>query len=369
MGPGLMAAFSSLIPELEDAIAHGTPKRRTEALKRITILFLDGAVRFNEDHVRVFDQVFGFLIEEIETQALAELSLSLAPVPNAPVEVVRRLAKNDDIAVASPVLQRSRRLGENDLIEIAKTKSQAHLLAISGRPAIAENVTDVLVERGDQNVVRSVAANRGARLSSGSFTKLASRAENDDELAEKVGLRPDVPPDVFRDLLLKATEVVRTRLMRAAGPETQAEIKRVLAKVVTEVGARAMPRDFSAARKTVDALRQQGRLNEQKLLEFAAAGHYEEMVVALAQLCAVTVDVADRLLTGDRPDPVLILCKSAGWGWSTARSIITARPSAKSNPNYGLDAAKSNFERLSSSTAQRVMRFWQARNPLRQLAL
>src|SRR6266851_5003512 len=152
-----MAASTSPIPELEDVIQTGSPERRADALKRITAFFLSGASRFNEDHVRLFDDVFGRLI--------AELANRLAPIGNAPVEVVRRLAKDDDIAVAGPVLQQSRRLDEADLVDIAETKSQAHLLAISGRAGIAAPVTDVLVRRGDREVMYRVAENRAARLS------------------------------------------------------------------------------------------------------------------------------------------------------------------------------------------------------------
>ena len=130
------------------------------------------------------------------------------------MEVVRRLAKDDDIAVAGPVL-RSRRLAETDLVDIARTKSQAHL-AISGRAGIAEPVTGAGI-RGDREVVRTVADNREARLSEDSFSALVDRAEKDGVLAEKVGLRPDIPPRLFRDLLLKATEVVQQRLF-ATGP-------------------------------------------------------------------------------------------------------------------------------------------------------
>ena len=104
-----------------------------------------------------------------------------------------------------------------------------------------------------------------------------------------------------------------------------------------------------------------GKLNEAQLVDFAKTGHYEEMVVALARLCAVPIEVVDRLMGGDRPDPVLILCKSAGWGWATAKTVITARPRTKGTSSQGLDNAFSNFERLSPATAQRVIRFWQAR--------
>jgi uncharacterized protein (DUF2336 family) len=355
-----MASPASLIPELEDVLQHGSPERRVLTLQRITSLFLAGASQFNEDHVRVFDDVFGCLIAEIESKARAELSNRLAPVGNAPVQVVRKLATDDDISVAGPMLKQSRRLDETDLVDIAKTKSQAHLLAISNRTGIAEPVTDVLVKRGDRDVVRSVAQNRDAKLSDGGFSALVDRAEQDVDLAEKVGQRPDIPPKLFRDLLCKATEVVQQRLLASAKPETQAEISRVLAKVSTEV-AKAGPRDFTAARCAIETLRQEGKLGEAQLVEFAKAGNYEETVVALAQLSNVPIEVVDRLMSGERPDPVLILCKAAGWGWQTARAVIVSRPGTKTVSSQTLDNAFANFERLSPATAQRVMRFWQTR--------
>lgn len=355
-----MSAPASLIPELEDALQNSTAERRARTLQRITSLFLNGASHYSEDHVELFDEIFVRLIEEIEAKARAELSHRLAPMSNAPIEAVRRLAQDDDIDVAGPVLKQSQRLAESDLVDIARTKSQAHLLAISGRTGIAETVTDELVRRGDRQVVRSVADNREARLSERSFSDLVNRAEKDGVLAEKVGTRPDIPPRLFRDLLLKATEVVQQRLLAAARPETRAEVRRVLARVSEEIGA-AKTRDYTAARHAVDQLRQQGRLNESALVDFATAGKADEVVVALSQLCAVPLDVVDRLMSGERPDPILILCKSAGWEWPTVKAIILARPGGKGTSAHALDNAFGNFDRLSPATAQRVMRFWQAR--------
>src|ERR1700689_1326871 len=137
-----MGAAVSLIPELEDVIRHGTSEKRADALQRISALFLDGAKSYSDAHVDVFDDVFGLLIEEIETKARAELSRHLAPVGNAPVKVLRTLANDDDIAVAGPVLKYAPRLPPTALLGGAKSKSQAHLQAISARPELREAVTD-----------------------------------------------------------------------------------------------------------------------------------------------------------------------------------------------------------------------------------
>jgi len=359
-----MVAPASLIPELEEVVQHGSAERRTQTLQKITDLFLTGASHFNEDHVGLFDDVFSRLIAEIEIKARAELSNRLAPISNAPVQVVRRLAKDDDISVAGPILQHSPRLPESDLVHIAKTKSQAHLLAISGRHGIREPVTDVLVRRGDHHVVRSVAHNRSARLSEDAFTELIRRAEKDEILAERVAARPDIPTPKFRELLLRATAVVQQRLLASAPPDIQNEIQSVLTRVSDDVGAHPPPpapvRDYSGAQLRVEALRREGKLNEVQIGEFAKGGQYEEMVAAIAQICAVLVDVVDRVMSGDRLDPVLILGRSAGWQWPTVKAIIMARP-CEAPSSQDLDSAYTNFERLSPATAQRVLRFWQVR--------
>ena len=134
---------------------------------------------------------------------------------------------------------------------MARTKGQAHLAAIAGREGIGEAVTDVLVRRGDNEVMRNVADNQSAKLSEGGFSALVKRAEGDGELAEKVGQRPDIPAHLFRDLLVRATAVVQQRLLQAAKPETRNEIQRVLEKVSKEFDDSTPARDYAAAQRAV----------------------------------------------------------------------------------------------------------------------
>ena len=354
-----MGVPASLLPELEDVVQHGSADKRAETLRRITTLFLEGAPSFNAEHIALFDDVIGCLIEEIEAKALAELARRIAPVPNAPAGVVSALARNDDITVAGPVLEQAR-LSDPDLLHIAETKSQAHLLAMSTRLGISEALSDILVERGDREVARSIANNRHAQLSDNAFIKLVRRAEQDGLLAEKVGMRTDIPPRLFRQLLMQASEVVQKRLLAKAKPETQVEIRRVLAQVTDEVAAKAAPRNYTSALAAVRAMHKERKLGEADIAEFAKGGKYEETIAALATLCAVPVEVVDRLMNGERADPVLILARAAGFGWTTVKAVLNARPGAKPSPQT-LDVARDNFERLTASTAQRVVRFWQVR--------
>ena len=350
-----MSAHAPFIPELEEVIRRRSPAWRARTIKRIAAFFVDGASRFSDDQVRLFDPVFSRLLPGIETRARSDLSQRLAPLANAPLAAVRCLAHDDDIAVADAILRQSRRLTEPELLDIAERMGQAHLLAIAARAVVTEPVTDVLVRRGDRAVVHRLAENPDARLSHDALVVLIERAQTDGALAEKIGLRPDLPQRLLRDLLLKTTDAVRQRLLATAAPEMQAEIRRVLANVA------GTGRDDAVARRTVEALRREGKLGPAALVDFANNGQYDEAVAALAALCVVPIEVVDRLMSAEWPDPMLILCKAAGWDWPIAEAIITLRPRGRGMSSGSLDAAHANFERLSPTTAQRVLRFWQAR--------
>lgn len=356
-----MNATTSLISELEAAIQSGSKEKRVETLRRVTDLFLVGADRFNETQIDVFDDVLGLLIQRIESKALVELSRRLAPIDNAPTEVVRRLANDDEIAIAGPVLSRSARLTTSDLVEIATTKGQEHLLAITGRRRLEEPVTDVLVDRGNREVIRKLVSNTGASFSDTGFAGLAKRAENDQSLIEQLGRRLDMPVRLFRELLLRATEAVKSRLLSSANPAIQAEVRRVLTKASEDVGREAaIGRDREASQRLVLLMHERGELDEPALLGFARAQQIEEATASLSLLCGVPFDVIDRLMLMERDDALMIPSKAADLQWPTVLAVLQAR-AGRTLGEQDADQAEAEYKRLSRSTAQRVLRFWQVR--------
>src|SRR6476661_3797222 len=179
----------SIIAELEDAVRGGSSAKRVETLRQVTDLFLNDGERLSDDQVKVFDDVLCLLIARVETRAKAELSKRLAPLDYAPFEVIQHLAWDDEIDVAGSVLANSSRLGTEALVEIASKKGQDHLLAISGRPNLPIAVTDVIVDRGGDKVIRKLANNAGAKFSDQGFSTIVARAGADDELIEILGHR------------------------------------------------------------------------------------------------------------------------------------------------------------------------------------
>ncbi len=356
-----MSQAASVIDELEDVLAAGSSDRRTEILRRVTDLFLGNAGAFNKEQVGLFDDVLAHLVKHVETKALAQLGARLAPVDNAPDGVIRTLARHDEIAVAGPVLAQSTRLADSDLVEIAGSKSQEHLGAITERKRLAAAVTDILIQRGDTTVVRKLSQNQGATFSSGGYVTLAERAETDERLAENLGVRLDMPPQLLRDLMLKATETVRARLLVTVPAERQAAIQSVLSQVSDKVLRKASaPRDFSHAVALIDKM-QSGGLNESAIVGFAEASQHEELVVGLARLCAVPIELIERLMQNVRYDGVLVVCKAAEMRWQTFNAILKMRFAPYEVPTTDITQARTDFLKLSVPTAQRMVRFWLVR--------
>jgi hypothetical protein len=182
------------------------------------------------------------------------------------------------------------------------------------------------------------------------------RAEGDDSLAARIGERPDVPPHLFRQLIVHASAIVQRKLAARAPRELRAEIERVLSEVSQELDPQApVQHRFTAARRLIGMLHDAGALGESELYDLAKSKRYEETVAALSLLCNVTVEQIDWLMNGDRIEPLLIHLKAAGFDWLTVRALILLRPSGRRISARDLEDICDDFKRLSYATARRVV--------------
>ena len=368
----MLDAERSIVDEVETAINIGSAEKPLETARRVTDLFLASAGGFNNEQVELFDNVLEQLVKTIEIRAiadigarmaLAEMSEQLAPIGQAPPSVVRRLARNDQIIIAGPVLKESARLSEDDLIEIAETKSEQHLLAVSARWWLKEIVTDALLARRYPRVSRRIVSNPGARVSAGGFAIIVAQAEADPELAVETGIRIDLPARLRDQLFRSATEEVRSRLLSRAPPHLFEEIRNAIATVAAGASREmSKVRNFTAAKHLVAQLKANGRLNEATLSGFARQRKYEETVASLAELSQATIEVIRPLMQSLRDDGLLVPCRVAGLSWETTSAVLEARYSTGSMGPVELAKAKSQFAKMTIENARRLLNFWQVRS-------
>jgi uncharacterized protein (DUF2336 family) len=362
----------SILDEVETAINIGSAEKRLDTIKRVTDLFLSSAGSFNSEQIELFGDVLERLIKTIEIRAiadvsariaLAEISTQLAPVAQAPPSVIRRLARHDEIAVAGPVLRESARLSTEDLVEIAETKGEQHLLAISGRWWLKEVVTDAILARRYPSVSRRIVSNPGARVSAAGFAIVVAQAESDHELAVETGIRVDLPPGLRDQLLRNATEAVQSRLLSRAPPHIFEEIRTAIAAVSAGVNREmSKVRDFAAAKRFVALLNKNGELTEATLLGFAKQRKYEETVAALAELSQSTIEVIRPLMQSFRDEGLLIPCRVADLSWETVIAVLECRFSTGLMGPQELAKAKAQFAKITTENARRLLRFWQVRS-------
>lgn len=355
-----MTGIKSFLQELDDAVARGSPERRLRALWYATDLLITG--RYSEDDIWVFGEVIGCLVKEIEAAARAELAKQLARTDNAPFDIINRLAFDSAIDIAGPILRHSARLDVNALVANASTKSQQHLLAISKRRVIPEAVTDVLVTRGNREVVKSVATNEGARFSNTGFLHLVMRSERDSILAVVVGQRLDIPRHLFQQLIAKASDDVKRKL-QSERPESAVEVGLSVATVAGALQAKFGPasKNYFEAKKVVGALHRYGNLSESNIREYAQSRKLEETTVGLSLLCSLPVDIVERALVDQNREMVLMLAKASDFCWETTMSVLFLGAANHQISAADFERLRDDFVLLNVETAQSVLQIFQSR--------
>ncbi len=364
-----MQPIHSLVTEVEQAIATHEATKRMTVLRQITSLFIDHAPLLTDDHVAVYDEVIVRLAREIEFHARVELADRMADIPNAPLQTIRELALDEDIAVAGPVLRRSVRVSEDDLVTIAETRGPLHLRAVAAREDIGERVTDILVDRGDTDVHHIVAGNAAARLSENGFRKLAETAASDGTLLALLRQRGE-DEATLSAIVEAASERAAQRLAETGITERgtagltemrEGHAERLMARdsAVDLVGA------IEAALSLAESVLAAKRLDEDYLIAQLQRGQVPEALAGLSLLSGAPPIIVARAFDAPQFDPLLFLVRSVRFNWPCFKAFLAAK-SDRELPEALLRSAFSSFDELTVPTAQRVIRFVCARAKLEE---
>jgi uncharacterized protein (DUF2336 family) len=333
-----------LLDELETALASGSDTRRVEMLSRIADLFINSAPHYSEQQVALFDDVMMRLLDTTDAKARAELAQRLAPISNAPKNVIHTLALDHAIEVAQPVLSQSEQINDAEILAFATSQSKQPL-------------TDVLAERGDRNVVQLAVKNPGARFSDAGLHLLVRRATGDQALAAEMGKRGDIR----QWLAEKAARAERARL--AAEQMNARAVPREAGDEPADgdSGDRKASLDFTAARAEVERQNRTHPIGDAEVYLYARDRKFAETAAALSLLCDTPFEVVERALLDPGADLVLVIAKVAGLSPATTRVILLLRAADRGISSDAIAQALASFEGLQPEAAQRVLSFFRAR--------
>jgi len=348
-----MQNAQSCLLELESLSTETSSDKRREVLHRVTDLFLLTNDQQSPDDVSTFGNVMERVAYELEVEARAELSERISNIDKAPRQLVCRLAA-DDIAVAKPVLERSRVLTDEDLVRIAQTRGQTHLQAIARRDTLAPPVTDVIVERGENPVLLEVTNNQGAQFTNDSLVSLAEKARDNSELLTALGSRKDIQPE----LMIKIKQRVAQKLKAEMAGANAADLDSLI-----EEGSESL--DLKGLKQTNDDLQrraQKDQLSEEEIIQLAKAQRLPETVHALSVLTGLKDQMISYCLLKADVAALGVICKASGFKSTTFLTLLQTRNGKEGIPARDVARAMREYEVLSTENANRTLRFLKIRS-------
>jgi len=350
---------------MADGLSGHTVRERGRVLRETADLFLSKSASYSDQQVMLFDSVMLQLLEHVDREVREYLSNSFAPLDDAPPGVIRYLANDDAIAVAGPVLQQSPCLDEEFLVGCARCKSQDHLAAMSLRPTIGHHLSDVLIERGNDQVVLNLAKNSGAKLSDHGYSLMVDRARDSQQLASAVFNRADIPRHHMLALFKKASAAVRRDLEVEAGRKAEETFEALkLASQRLQETTQEDSQRYASARLRIAELRQAGCLSEKEISAFARQGAFEEVVIAISELCSLPEAQTERLIVEETCDRLFIVSRAIGLSWLCVRQLLLMNSATPRSPEQ-MEHLMAAYDAIPRGSAAKTLQVHQLREKAR----
>jgi uncharacterized protein (DUF2336 family) len=356
-----MAAHSKL-DDLIHLAREPSSERRRELLREVTDLFFSASGPHGPAEMALFDGVLSKLAQDMEEEVRSELAERFSTAPAGPANLMSRLATDESIAVAAPVLTRSNALTEADLLKVARTRGQEHLRALSQRADLSETVSDTVVARGDDTTLGVLLRNPEAPLSRRAAEAVVDRAVKNPELHEAVIDRQTLPMDLLNEMYFVVEARLREQITARNADLDPAELEAALAAGRRRLALRdgTLPSDYDEAVAHVRDLRASGSITPSTLAALLRHGERTRFVVALSELSEIDFHTTKRIIDRQDLDALAIICKAADFD----RALFLTFAILILDPGKGMNAAEDygrRYAELPRELALRTLRFWRMR--------
>ena len=352
---------SSSFARLKDLAKENSSDRRRELLREVTESFFAADEPRTETENALFTDIFSNVAADLEVSARAELSKRVADAKQAPSALAKQLAL-DEISVAEPILRRSNALTEEDLIEVAQTRGNDHLMAVSKRENVSEAVSDVLVERGDDKVLSSLLSNNSAQISRESYETAVDRSQNNKELQTKLVRRKSMPLDLLNEMYFAVEQRLRNEILTrndSVPPAAlEAALKKARLKVAQDYGA--LPKDYEDSQRLIKQHKLRNSLNAPVLVQLLRDKKQTAFLIAFADMTGLDFDTARNLCEKGDMDGLAMACRAADFD----RALFVTLAVLLCGKDRAMGAAQEFgglYNDVPKEAAQRAMRFWRVR--------
>lgn len=350
-----------MLSSLLDITHEASSDRRRELLTQISALFVEGADDYSDREVVLFSDIMTRLIEQVPVEDRVALSERVAHVERTPHEVALRLT-NDSEEVAAPILEHSTVLTDGDLVKLAQEKGQGHLLAISRRSLLSELITDVIVERGDDAVLTSVARNAGARFSEGGYNAMGAKASLIAGLGDILADRSDLPAAVAKSILptLSAPALAKLSQLQFSAPES---VQTLFSKARDEYESMkgAYRRERMEGRLLAADIREKKRSLDDVVAQLIYEKRLSDIAYILSEFAGVPISQVANAMHKTDSTVIALTCRVLGVSEGVYERLATFRCEKLKMPMSEVKVMVSDYLAVDKSVAERALRFHKIR--------
>lgn len=336
---------------------------RNQLVENISDMFVSSDGRLNEHERALMNDVLLKLVSSVEQDIKKELSKRIADNDDVSPELALYLA-NESIDIAEPILSKSGVLKDEQLIEVVRNRTESHRMAIAIRSEVSEDVSDELVDMGDEDVIEALINNDDAKISALTMEYLVAESRSVDRFQEPLLNRGDLSADLACRMYWWVSAALRRKIILEINVDDtllddvmEMATKTAIQNHTRPDGVMRMAQNLAremAARDDLDILFLRQCLRQEKINLFVAS---------LSEMTGLDVKVIWWTIREKTGESMAIIIKSMDADRATFASlfllIIQARSGGRARSTGVVNSILSLYDEIEVVNARVAVRYWQ----------
>jgi uncharacterized protein (DUF2336 family) len=287
--------------EADTRLARDSDERVRVLLARRMAAVIPDLAADQRDHLQAHAlAVLRALVADEAVRVREAIADVVKDMPQAPRDLILRLARDGAFSVSEPVIRLSPLLTAEDLLAlIAAPPTPGATTAIARRRGLNERVSDAIAAGTDPGAITALLENHSASIREATLDSLIARAPGQSSWQEALTQRPALSGFSVRAL----SQIVTTHLLRTLAErvdldrETAAELRQRLADRLQPRSAAEVPDPPPSIEEVMVEARALSRadlLNERRVLDTVAQGDARRASAMLAVAAGVELYVVER---------------------------------------------------------------------------
>ena len=349
---------SRLLALSRDRSAEG----RRKLVTLIGALFSNEQGHISDKEKSIILEILEKTIASIEVSVRAQISTRLSQMADVPESLVQFLA-NDTSEVAFPILKESGVLKDEALIEVIRKRSQEHQVAISMRQKVNVDVSQELINTGNEQVIVALLKNQSASISQAAFEYLEEEARRVDTFQEPLLRREDLPPQIAQRMYLWVSAALREIISEKFDVSTDV-VDGLLEQTAMDLYTATIDENeySSTSKKLATELVRDGQANSELLINVLSAGEIHLFVSLLSTISGVRENLILKLTLEPEGEGLAVICKGLGYDKKAYASLfgLLGRTQMEGAAKFkkSLRLALTFYDSFSLVTAEQVMHRW-----------